>query len=571
MESNRIHRMNLTDNNAKAVSGRGGATVPDQFLRKWQEMTDLLESLMNVPAVLIMRYDTSTLEVFLSSNSPGNPYHVGEKSHWSGLYCKTIIESQEFLMIPNALKDPLWDKNPDIELGMIAYLGFPVNYPDGTPFGTLCVLDRKETYFSDQKVNLLRHFRDTLQTDLAHMLESNPEMNGSHIDSIASASDPSNDKELIDEGFLGKPDSFFYYLYSHIADAIFYVDTKTQKVMAANQAACEIYGYTEEEFKQLSIADIDYEYDEKKVIQITHELVRNGRGLFEVAHKTKSGKIVEVEVKVVMLEHNYILAMARDISRRKEDERRLQELNKNKDIFLNLLSYDLKGSMNAILNYSELLVSKHTQLLTSELEEYYNEIHQSAVQTNQLLENLMLWTQLKTSDIHYTAEVFRVIELINDTVRAFFPQLNTNLIRIDDKETKDVWVKGDSSQLSKVINILLGNAIRYSPREGEISITSTKEGDFLRIAIADQGKGILSAYKDDIFKIESLLQKRENLNDPATGLSLVVCSELVEQNGGKITLVGEPDKGTEIQFTIPLATESEVDEVYNELKRETGY
>ena len=238
--------------------------------------------------------------------------------------------------------------------------------------------------------------------------------------------------------------------------------------------------------------DIDYEYDEKKVIQIMHELVRNGRGLFEVAHKTKSGKIVEVEVKVVMLERNYILAMARDISRRKEDERKLQELNKNKDIFLNLLSYDLKGSMNAILNYSELLVSKHTQLLTGELEEYYNEIHQSAVQTNQLLENLMLWTQLKTSDIHYTAEVFRVIELINDTVRAFFPQLNTNLIRIDDKETKDVWVKGDSNLLSKVIYILLGNAIRYSPREGEIHITSSKEGDFVRIAIADQGKGILS-------------------------------------------------------------------------------
>lgn len=71
--------------------------VTTEFLQKWQEMTDLLAALINVPAVLIMRYEQSTLEVFLSSNSPGNPYHVGEKSHWSGLYCKTVIESGEYL------------------------------------------------------------------------------------------------------------------------------------------------------------------------------------------------------------------------------------------------------------------------------------------------------------------------------------------------------------------------------------------------------------------------------------------------------------------------------------------
>jgi hypothetical protein len=94
--------------------------IPDGFLMKWQEIADLIATIMIVPAALIMKTKNELMEVFTSSNTGNNPYKVGDKEHWHGLYCETVIKTQKKLRIPNALKDKHWDKNPDIKLGMIA-------------------------------------------------------------------------------------------------------------------------------------------------------------------------------------------------------------------------------------------------------------------------------------------------------------------------------------------------------------------------------------------------------------------------------------------------------------------
>ena len=139
---------------------------PDWLITKWQEIADLLAKLLNIPAALIMKTENELMEVFLSGKSENNPYHVGYKEKWYGLYCETVIKPQNKLSIPNAKKDKNWDKNPDIKLGMISYLGFPINFPDNQPFGTLCVLDNKEGHFSLRKEKLLLQFKNVIESDL---------------------------------------------------------------------------------------------------------------------------------------------------------------------------------------------------------------------------------------------------------------------------------------------------------------------------------------------------------------------------------------------------------------------
>mgnify|MGYP001953189988 CR=1 FL=1 len=65
----------------------------------------------------------------------------------SGLYCETVIKSGKQLLVPDALADKDWENNPDVELNMISYLGFPILFPDGNPFGTICVLDNKKNAY----------------------------------------------------------------------------------------------------------------------------------------------------------------------------------------------------------------------------------------------------------------------------------------------------------------------------------------------------------------------------------------------------------------------------------------
>ena len=145
--------------------------------KHWQEIVDLMAELINVPAGLIMQYKGEELEVLKSSQSESNPYEVGESAvmEGSGLYCETVIKTNNKLKVPNALDDQHWKDNPDVKLNMISYLGYPIHWPDKTPFGTICVLDNKSNNYTEGYEALVRRFRDFIEMELI-LLEKNAEL-----------------------------------------------------------------------------------------------------------------------------------------------------------------------------------------------------------------------------------------------------------------------------------------------------------------------------------------------------------------------------------------------------------
>jgi len=153
--------------NDGAFSGVDYPNIPQHILEQWQEITNLVASLCHVPSALIMRMNQETIEVMSGSQNPGSPYEPFETAPLNGdLYCETVIKTQQPLHIPNALEDPEWDHNPDIELGMISYYGVPVNWPDKSPFGTLCILDKVEKSTTTEEKNLLKRFTHILEMTL---------------------------------------------------------------------------------------------------------------------------------------------------------------------------------------------------------------------------------------------------------------------------------------------------------------------------------------------------------------------------------------------------------------------
>jgi len=119
-------------------------TVSDEIVIKWQNIVNIMADIANVHTAVIMKVDSPYIEVFRSSESGKNPFKVGDRVHLEGLYCEMVIKTKEKLLVPNALTDNRWKNNPDIKLGLISYLGFPLLWPDGEAFGTLCILDTKE-------------------------------------------------------------------------------------------------------------------------------------------------------------------------------------------------------------------------------------------------------------------------------------------------------------------------------------------------------------------------------------------------------------------------------------------
>jgi GAF domain-containing protein len=142
--------------------------VPAATLENWQEIANVLAGVIGIPAALIMRLNGPDIEVFVSSQSKANPYRPGakEKFQGSGLYCETVIKTNDKLLVPNALLDENWEDNPDIKLGMISYLGFPIILPNHKPFGTICILDDKENPYSAHIEKLMLSFRGMLESHL---------------------------------------------------------------------------------------------------------------------------------------------------------------------------------------------------------------------------------------------------------------------------------------------------------------------------------------------------------------------------------------------------------------------
>jgi len=142
--------------------------VSADILENWQEIANLLAQIIEIPAALIMRFRDPYIEVFVSSNNDGNPYHVGDKETLidSGLYCETVIKKLDKLLVPDALADANWKNNPDVKLNMISYLGFPILLPNKKPFGTICVLDNKANKYSKTTEKLMLKFRSLIESHL---------------------------------------------------------------------------------------------------------------------------------------------------------------------------------------------------------------------------------------------------------------------------------------------------------------------------------------------------------------------------------------------------------------------
>ncbi|MFT7680827.1 MAG: putative signal transduction protein with EAL and GGDEF domain [Moritella dasanensis] len=142
--------------------------IPVEMLANWQGLIEHVADIASIPTSLIMRLQPETIEVCVTNTHQKNPFHVGDGESLSGnLMCKTVIDSQQMLIVDNALKSERWCDNPDAKLGLISYCGLPINWPTGKAFGTICMLDSKENGYTDSERQLLTLFKNMVENSLS--------------------------------------------------------------------------------------------------------------------------------------------------------------------------------------------------------------------------------------------------------------------------------------------------------------------------------------------------------------------------------------------------------------------
>lgn len=146
--------------------------ITQETLEKWQRVVDLIAELANVPATLIMNTIGQKHSVYVTSDTDNNPYEKGctfdlhEK-----LYCYGVIDSDNELVVEDARTNPRWNDNEDLKFNMSFYIGYPLKWPDGAIFGTICVLDKRTNKRALMFRKGLQEFCKVVEDDLAMLQE----------------------------------------------------------------------------------------------------------------------------------------------------------------------------------------------------------------------------------------------------------------------------------------------------------------------------------------------------------------------------------------------------------------
>ena len=226
----------------------------------------------------------------------------------------------------------------------------------------------------------------------------------------------------------------------------------------------------------------------------------------------------------------------------------LKEANATKDKFFSIIAHDLGNLFTGLIGLSDLLIEG------SPVESHNNDdlwmLHNFSNRGFNLLKNLLEWSRLQTGKIKAHPEIMNLELVVNTGVDLLSPQLASKNIRCSVAlETKTVWM--DGYMLNTVLRNLLANAVKFTPRNGQIEIRSHTEGTEVEISVKDTGVGIGAAELDKLFRIDVHHTTRGTAGESGTGLGLILCKEFVEKNNGTIEVKSELGKGSEFYIRLP--------------------
>ena len=236
----------------------------------------------------------------------------------------------------------------------------------------------------------------------------------------------------------------------------------------------------------------------------------------------------------------------------KESERKLKDLNQNKDKFFSIIAHDLRSPFTALLGFSEYLAKYSRDCTNEEIEDYSKQMHKSAKSLFTLLENLLQWSRLQsgqlefeTTTVHLEQVSERISELFNDLAR------NKN-IKIVNKIDNSLKINTDPNILETIFRNLISNSIKFTKPGGEIHLYSTIYKNHIEFVVQDNGIGMHEEDVEKLFRIDVQYTTEGTNKEKGTGLGLVICKEFIEKGGGTIKVSSKLGVGSEFRFTLPL-------------------
>lgn len=341
-------------------------------------------------------------------------------------------------------------------------------------------------------------------------------------------------------------------------------------IIFANAAQEKIHGYTQEELLKMNYSQVTYPDDIALGKSILSDIfsgkINSYDGEFRLIHK-ENKKIVWIHILVTRLVKNYdeesdsILVYFQDIGKQKSNEKKLEELNATKNKFFSIIAHDLRSPFTALLNLLQMYIENYDDFSSTEIKEMMQMLHDSSKNTYKLLENLLSWAKSQSGSLRYLPQKTSAFLTVKQISQLLFSTANTKEIILINEVPKVYFVYVDIYMLETVLRNLITNAIKFTPRKGEVVIGYKKiDSNFLEFYVEDKGLGMSESAIEKLFKVDKTVSTMGTEKERGSGLGLILCKEFVEKNGGEIRVESTLGEGSRFSFTVPLAgKEGEID------------
>jgi len=297
------------------------------------------------------------------------------------------------------------------------------------------------------------------------------------------------------------------------------------------------------------------------------EVIRNSEinNLFKEILKTKEQKTVEFQISP--LDERTFMVHAAPIRGREanilgvvavfHDVTEIRRLEKVRMEFVANVSHELRTPLTSIKGFVETLKRGAIDERENALN-FLDIIERHTDRLNRLITDLLELSRVETGKKKMDFQPIKVEELINRAISHFMEISNKNLQKIKCNIPSDLpMVLADEEGVETVLKNLLDNAVKYTPKKGEIKITSTDKDGCIEIAVVDNGIGIPSKDLPRIFERFYCVDKARSRELGGTGLGLSIVKHIIEAHGGTVGVESEVGKGSRFTFTLSKVSKPE--------------
>lgn len=337
-----------------------------------------------------------------------------------------------------------------------------------------------------------------------------------------------------------------------IAEGLIVINEKGETLLM-NPAAEKLLGVSKNEVMGKSI--LGSAKDEQLISLATPSSGSEEKEIMLNSQNEQTKKILRASTAVIENEAGQTMGMVSVLT----DVTKQRELDLLKDKFVSNVTHELRTPLAAIKESVNLFLDNMMGKMTPEQEKVLQIAQRNILRLGRLIDNILDISKLESGKVELSPILFKVDEFIKSNLSSFDAWAKTKLITLEPKLPENqIEIEADHDQLTQVVTNLIGNALKFTPQGGKITIqvqevpyTADDPSPALEFSIQDTGPGISEVDMKKIFQKFGQGSAKPTEKMSGTGLGLVISKEIVELHGGRIWVTSEEGVGARFAFVIP--------------------